>query len=432
MKIGIFTDSYLPYTSGVVRSIETFSEGLDARGHEVYIFAPNYENCRKENKVFRFSSIKSPTNREFSVPLPFSFEFKPTIKKLDLDLIHVHSPFLLGRLGAKYARKLGIPLVFTYHTLYEQYVHYIPFARSLSKDLAQHISRSFSDRCDLVIVPTAVIGEYLREIGVTAATSVIPTGIYVEEFRNGDKNWLKKRFNLPDGEKILVFVGRLGQEKNINFLLESFWNVNKELPNTRLVLVGSGPEEDNLREKAKEYGIAGQVTFTGLIPPVDVIHCYAGSDLFVFPSVTETQGIVIAEAKASGLPVVAVDAFGVAEMVEHEDDGFLTELDLEKFTQKILLLLKDPVLYQRMSRQAMVNAEKLSVENCTDKLEYCYKQVWRAAQERAGREAGTTGAAIDSNAVNDLLEELAALIETEAATPAEAARLVREAKTKSV
>ena len=430
MKIGIFTDSYLPYTSGVVRSIETFSEGLDARGHEVYIFAPNYENCRKENKVFRFSSIKSPTNREFSVPLPFSFEFKQTIKKLDLDLIHVHSPFLLGRLGAKYARKMGIPLVFTFHTLYEQYVHYIPFARSLSKDLAQHISRSFSDRCDLVIVPTAVIGEYLREIGVTATTSVIPTGINVEEFRKGDKNWLKDRFNLPGGERILVFVGRLGQEKNINFLLESFWNINKTIPNTRLVLVGSGPEEDNLREKARECGIENQVTFTGLIPPADVIHCYAGSDLFVFTSVSETQGIVIAEAKASGLPVVAVDAFGVSEMVENEEDGFLTELDMEKFNQKILKLLQDPALYQRMSRQAMINAEKLSTENCTDKLVFCYEQVLSAAKERATQEGRNGGPGIAGDRLNDLLENLAGTIEAEATTPADAARIVREAKTK--
>jgi len=375
LRIGIFTDSYLPYTSGVVRSIETFSEGLDNRGHEVFIFAPDYDNCRKENRVFRFSSIKSPTNREFSVALPFSFEFKPTIKKLDLDLIHVHSPFLLGRLGAKYARKLGIPLVFTFHTLYEQYVHYIPFAKWLTKELAQHISRSFSNNCDLVIVPTAVIGDYLREIGVTATTSVIPTGIKVEEFRQGDKEWLKDRFDLPGGERIMMFVGRLGQEKNINFLLESFWNINKEIPNTRLILVGSGPEEENLRDKSAEYGINQQVTFTGLIPPADVIHCYAGSDIFVFPSVTETQGIVIAEAKASGLPVVAVNAFGAAEMVENGADGFLTELDMDQFNEKILLLLKNPDLYEKMSRQATINAEELSTDRCTDKLVECYKQV---------------------------------------------------------
>jgi len=167
LKIGIFTDSYLPYTSGVVRSIVTFKEELISNGHEVYIFAPSYDNCVEEEGVFRFSSIKSPTNRDFTLAWPFSFEFGPMVKKLDLDLIHVHSPFLLGRLGASYARKLDIPLVFTYHTLYEQYVHYLPFAGTLAKDITQHISRSFSNRCDLVIVPTAAIETYLRKIGVT-------------------------------------------------------------------------------------------------------------------------------------------------------------------------------------------------------------------------------------------------------------------------
>jgi glycosyltransferase involved in cell wall biosynthesis len=375
LRIGVFTDSYLPYTSGVVRSIETFSEGLTNQGHEVFIFAPNYENCSKENMVFRFSSIKSPTNRDFSVALPFSFEFKPTIKKLNLDLIHVHSPFLLGRLGAKYARKLGIPLVFTFHTLYEQYVHYIPFARWLTKELAQHISRSFSNRCDMVIVPTGVIGEYLREIGVSAQLSVIPTGIKTKNFAEGDPNWLIEKFNLPGDEKVLMFVGRLGQEKNIDFLLESFWKINREIPKTRLVLVGSGPEEEELRGKAAEYGISDKVTFTGLIPPAEVIHCYAGSDMFVFPSVTETQGIVITEAKAAGLPIVAINAFGVSEMVENGEDGYLTELKQDQFNEKILILLQNQELYQEMSNRAKINAEKVSTEKCTEKLINCYEQV---------------------------------------------------------
>ena len=307
--------------------------------------------------------------------LPFALDFRTTIKKLDLDLIHVHSPFMLGRLGAKYAKKLDIPLVFTFHTLYEQYVHYVPIASALTKDIAQNISRKFSNRCDMVIVPTAVIGEYLRELGVAAEISVIPTGIKMDRFSKGDPDWLKRRFDLPGDEKILIFVGRLGQEKNINFLLESFLSVNRKMPNTRLVLVGTGPEEEELREKAEKYGIAEKVTFTGLIPPAEVAHCYASSDIFVFPSVTETQGVVIVEAKAAGLPVVAIDVFGVSEMVENEVDGYLTELDLEQFSQKILLLLKNPKIYKKMSREARKNAEKLSNDNCTEKLVRCYEQV---------------------------------------------------------
>jgi len=375
LRIGIFTDSYLPYTSGVVRSIETFSEGLTSAGHEVYIFAPNYDDCRKEAKVFRFSSIKSPTNRDFCMALPFALDFRATIEKLDLDLIHVHSPFMLGRLGAKYAKKLGVPLVFTFHTLYEQYVHYVPFGGALTKEIAQQISRKFSNRCDRVIVPTKVVGEYLQEIGVTTPISVIPTGIKVARFARGDAGWLERRFGLPGGEKILVFVGRLGQEKNIDFLLESFSRVNREIPDARLVLVGTGPEEKELREKAEEQGIAGQVTFTGLISPKEMAHCYAGSDIFVFPSVTETQGIVIAEAKAAGLPVVAIDAFGASEMVEDGVDGFLTELDQGQFSRKILSLLEDAEKYKKMSVAAKKNAKKLSAEVCVEKLVRCYEQV---------------------------------------------------------
>ncbi|OPX92905.1 MAG: Alpha-monoglucosyldiacylglycerol synthase [Pelotomaculum sp. PtaB.Bin104] len=374
MKIGIFTDSYLPYTSGVVRSIQTFSEELTSNGHEIFIFAPSYRDCRKENRVFRFSSIPSPTNRDFTLAMPFSIKFKPTIKKLNLDLIHVHSPFLLGRLGARYARRLGIPLVFTFHTLYDQYVHYVPFAQSLTKDLAQRISRGFCNHCDLVIVPTTAVEDYLRKIGVSASIRVVPTGIKVMNYQSGDQNWLRRRFNLPEGEKILLFVGRLGQEKNINFLMECFAKINEEMRNTRLVLVGGGPEEEELKNKATELGVAEQVTFTGVLPPTDVVNCYAGADIFVFSSVSETQGIVIGEAKAAGLPVVAVAAFGVSEMVDDGIDGFLTELEPVQFIEKIILLLNNDDLYQRMSRNARENAENLSTANCTAKLINCYSQ----------------------------------------------------------
>jgi len=375
LKIGIFTDSYLPYTSGVVRSIQTFTEELTNNGHEVFIFAPRYRNCREESRVFRFSSIPSPTNRDFNLAVPFSIRLKPTIKKLNLDLIHVHSPFLLGRLGARYAKRLGIPLVFTFHTLYEQYVHYIPFAQSFSKELAQKISRTFCNHCNAVFVPTSVIGDYLRGIGVKVPIYVVPTGIKVAEYQGGDRNWLQRRFNLPLGEKILLFVGRLGKEKNINFLMESFKVINRDISNTRLVLVGGGPEEEELKDKANKLGIAEKVTFTGMLPPPDVVNCYAGADIFVFPSVTETQGIVITEAKAAGLPVVAVAAFGVSEMVQDGIDGFLTGLDLPQFVDKIRLLLEDGELWKEMSLKARQSAERMSIASCAARLIDCYRQV---------------------------------------------------------
>jgi 1,2-diacylglycerol 3-alpha-glucosyltransferase len=372
LKIGIFTDSYLPYTSGVVRSIQTFKEELIKQGHDVYIFAPSYKNCGKESRVFRFASIPSITNRDFSLAVPFSLRLKPVIQDLDLDLIHVHSPFLLGRLGARYARKAGIPLVFTYNTLYDQYVHYVPFAQSFTRELAQRVSRDFCNQCDMVIVPTGIIGDYLRRIGVLTQITKVPTGIKIDEFQKGDPDWLRQHYQIAPHDHVLLFVGRLGQEKNVGLLLESFQLINKEINNTTLVLVGGGPEAEELRSKAVKLGIAAKVVFTGTLSPPEVVSCYAGADLFVFTSVTETQGIVIAEAKAAGLPVVAVGANGVSEMVEDGLDGYLTGPDSVHFAERVCQVLKDGKIREDMGRRARLKAEELSSANCTKRLLCCY------------------------------------------------------------
>lgn len=388
MRIGIFTDSYLPYTSGVVRSIQTFNEELTKLGHEVFIFAPSYKNCSSESRVFRFASIPSPTNRDFTLALPFSLKLRPTIKQLNLDLIHVHSPFLLGRLGARYARKIDVPLVFTYHTMYEQYIHYLPFAKSaskeiahiaqsVSKDLAQKISRDFCNQCDRVIVPTGIVAEYLQEIGVKTALNIVPSGIKTADYIKGDRKWLQKHFNISPADKVLLFVGRLGQEKNIAFLIECFKEIKSKVNNAVLVIVGGGPEEEELKNLVADLGLGESVIFTGTLAPEDVINCYAGSSVFVFSSVSETQGIVIAEAKAAGLPVVAVSAYGVSEMVEDEIDGYLTDLIPDQFADKIIALLKNDSLRLGMGKNAEKNAERFDSTNCTSMLLSCYQSLKR-------------------------------------------------------
>jgi len=372
LKIGTFTDSYKPYTSGVVRSIDTFSSEFLTLGHEVFIFAPNYPNCPKENRVFRFPSVPAPTHPNFSLALPFSFRIRNVVENLNLDVIHVHSPFLLGRVGARYAKRLGIPLVFTFHTLYEEYVHYVPFARGITKDLTQRLSSDFCNQCDLVITPTKVIADHLKSLGVKTPVINIPTGIQVQEFTSGDTNWLREKFNIGKDKKVLLCVGRLGKEKNLEWLLESTARIEKEFPAIHLVIVGGGPEEENLKQKTEELKINDKVTFTGVLPKEKVINCYRGSDLFIFASVTETQGLVIGEAKAAGLPVVAVKAYGVSEMVEDGKDGFLTDLSQEEFANRVLLLLKDEYLRKKMSKEAVINVNKISARNCALKLLHCY------------------------------------------------------------
>lgn len=370
MNIGFFTDSYRPYTSGVVRSIELFAREFNARGHEVYIFGPDYPliHYPREDKVFRFASIPAPTMPEFSIPIPFSAQLGTTLRRINLEVIHVHSPFLLGRLGAYAARQYGLPLIFTFHTLYEQYVHYLPVAQQTTKLMVQTIGRDFCNRCDLVIAPSRLVENYLREIGVTVNVAVIPTGIDLKEFEDTDSRWLQTNFQVSPTERILLFVGRLGKEKNIIFLLESFYRVQQEISDLRLVIAGGGPQEEELRRLCIKLGIEGKVIFTGVLPRNQIVHCYAAADLFVFPSVTETQGLVIAEAKAAGLPVVAIRAFGAAEMVRHGEDGFLAEHSQDSFTGSIIRLLRDRSLYEKMSRNALINAGELSSSSSAEKM----------------------------------------------------------------
>jgi len=383
LKIGIFTDSYRPYTSGVVRSIETFSAELQAQGHETYIFAPDYPNCEgNEQRVFRFSSIPAPTNNGFVLAVPISIRLRPLLKKLNLDIIHVHSPFMLGRLGARWAKKLNLPLVFTFHTLYDQYVHYVPFGQNLTKEITKKFCAEFCNHCDLVIVPTGVITDHLKNWGVAADIRVIPTGIKLENFRQEQKNWLQTKFNIDPAAKIIISVGRLGKEKNFGFIIDSFKEIAAAYPDTRLVLVGNGPEKEALAKQCRELGIAGQVVFTGTLTGEETALAYNSAHIFAFASVTETQGLVIGEAKTAGLPVVAVRANGVSEMVEDGIDGFLTDLHKEQFVGKIKLLLEDQHLLHTLGQNAAVNAEKISAANCTNRLLECYREVIKKKEQK--------------------------------------------------
>lgn len=383
MKITFFSDSYRPYTSGVVISLETFKKELTALGHKTYLFVPSYPNYQdKEENIFRFKAIPAPTNPDFTIALPLSWYAKSVIRNFQPDIIHVHSPFMLGQLGARYARQLNVPLVFTFHTLYEEYVHYVPLAPKITKKTTRYFCRNFCNKCDLIIVPTAEIGKYLKGLGVTTPVKKVPTGINMEDFtvQSTNGSWLRKNYDIAAEERLLLFVGRLGQEKNLTFLLQAYKEVQEEFPATRLVLVGGGPEEKNLKYLANQLGMASKVVFTGALPKEKVIECYYAADLFVFTSVTETQGLVLPEAKAAGLPIIALSAYGAAEMVVDGEDGFLItpKLDREKetlaeFAAKIKLVLGQDELRNILCKQAKINAAQYSSRSCALSLEEGYK-----------------------------------------------------------
>jgi len=373
MRVGFFTDSYKPYTSGVVRSIETVTAQLEAQNHQVFIFAPAYPGFKDDGgQVFRFASIQSPTNRDFYLALPFSAHLAARLRKLSLDIIHVHSPFLLGGLGARMARRLHLPLVYTFHTLYDRYTHYIPLGQVTAGRATLKFCVSFCNNCDLVLVPTAAVAAYLKQAGVRTPVECLPTGITPAAGTN--RSYLRQRFRIGNNTPVCLFVGRLGKEKNLDFLLRSFTVISASRPDALLVVIGGGPEEENLLKTAHRLGIQERVLFTGLLPHEEVAQCYAGADVFVFPSLTETQGLVIGEAKAAGLPVVAVRAFGTEEMVTGQGvDGFLTAPVEYEFAQRVLELLNDEQLRQEMGRRSRESAAQLDPANLGRRLEALYR-----------------------------------------------------------
>ncbi|WP_018086769.1 glycosyltransferase family 4 protein [Desulfurispora thermophila] len=374
MRIGIFTDSYKPYTSGVVRSIELFTGELQLAGHEVFIFAPSYPyQQEREPRVYRFASIPAPTNPHYTLALPFSWRLGKKIKHhIKPEIIHVHSPFLLGRLGAYYARVLDVPLVFTFHTLYDEYVHYVPLGQQITREITRRYCRDFCNNCDVVIAPTSIIANHLRNMGVESELAVVPTGINLQEYEQGNRNWLRNTYNIAPTTKVLLSVGRLGQEKNQSFLLRVIQKVWQGGEDVCLVLVGSGPEEQNLRALAGDLGVGERVIFTGTLSREDVVNCYLGADLFVFASLTETQGLVIGEAMAGGLPVVAIKANGVIDMVRDGQDGFLVSPDEDSFAEKVRLMISRHELYRQMAHNALQHAQEMSARACTQKLLECY------------------------------------------------------------
>lgn len=388
MRIGLFTDSYRPYVSGVVRSIETFTAELSGLGHEVFIFAPAYpDHGRREGNVFRFLSLPAPVRNGFRLGVPLSLRVRGTVAALGLDLIHAHSPFLMGHLGARCARHAGLPLVFTYHTLYHEYAHYVPLLPAVARGVALRWSLAFCNRSDLVIAPSPSIRTFLRTHQVRTPIEVVPTGIFPERFRGRDPGWLRRRFALPEGP-VLLYGGRLAREKSLPYLLRAFSRLREAVPAAHLVLVGDGPIAAELRRLAQDLGIASSVTFTGQMVDEDLYNCYAGADVFVFPSVKETQGIVILEAMAAGLPVVARDAFGTRDVIDEGRDGFLCRGGEEDFARLVARLIKDPVLRREMGRAARRKAERLSARAMARRLAAVYEELLGGGKGDIGRASG--------------------------------------------
>ena len=307
LRLGFFTEIYRPAVNGVVASVDTLAQGLRSRGHQVYCFAPSMPGgSQSDGDVFRLPSLPLPHASPYRLTLPLvgRRNVNNVIKRL--SLIHVHSLFVTGWAGLRYARRYGMPVVYTYHTQLEAYAHYVPFEANATRFAASQLTRTFCNLVDAVVAPTPAIAQYLRETGVQTRIDVIASGIDVDWFGAGRRDeGLRARLRVRSGGKLVLFVSRLAREKNVELLLRAFAGAND--PSLSLVIAGDGPARAELEALASELGIGGSVVFLGVVAREALPDLYASADAFVFPSMTETQGLVQAEALAAGAYVIAAD-----------------------------------------------------------------------------------------------------------------------------
>jgi 1,2-diacylglycerol 3-alpha-glucosyltransferase len=307
MRVGFFTEVYHPIVNGIVAAVDGLAGGLRALGHEVYCFAPRMPGCEEpEGPVYRIPSLPLPLSTPYRLTVPVVSRRNRHAIINRLDLLHAHSPFVTGWMSVRYARRLRIPLVYTYHTRLEEYVHYVPFEPNATRRAASTLTRSFANLADAVIVPTPAMRERLAELGVTARIEVIPSGIDLRKFGTGRRSdALRAQYGMRGEERLFLVVSRLAIEKNIDVLVDALAQCT--IP-ARLAIAGDGPERESLQARAAARGVAERILFLGNVDRDSLPDLYASADAFVFASVTETQGLVLVEALAAGVPVIAADA----------------------------------------------------------------------------------------------------------------------------
>ncbi len=380
MKIDLYTESFQPYLSGVTVSVDTFARGLTELGHQVTVLAPHYPNYQEQAKynVIRFPSLGTSFYPGFRLALPFPGAVGKHYQEYKPDIIHSHSPYQLGHLAQYFARKFKIPFVYHFHTLFTEYLHLIKFVPiEISKPVVINLVKRFCRSCDLIIVPTDIVKEILiKEYKIIQPIEVLPTGVDDKAVSLANPAGVREKYNVAADDFLLQYCGRLSKEKNIEFLLETFQQIAKEIPGAKLMIVAFGPHEIFLKNKARALGIEPKVIFTGRIERSEIYNYLKAADLFVCASKTETQGLVLSEAKACAKPAVAIDAAGVSKMISDSQDGYLVPEDIQVFKQRVVELYRDKTKLAGFGRQAYQNARAQYFNSTiTKKLEKMYNDL---------------------------------------------------------
>lgn len=378
MKIAMMTNNYKPFTGGIQISVERQARELMRLVHEVTVFAPRYGGTEQLDEEATERIIRYPTGKhkiENGMPYPTIFmgEIHEVFENEQFDCIHVHHPMFIGNCAVNLGKKYGIPVIFTYHTRYGDYLHYLKIFRReeeecfwkrnlfrlTKKVLIPAYMKWYTNQCDLVLAPSEGMKQLVKEQGTNTPIQVFPTGLEEEFFVQNKKESRKIRETYGGDRKyLLCTVSRLEKEKNPYFLLEGIAEMKKILrDNFRLLYIGEGGEKENLCRYAKKLGIEEEVCFLGNIENRQVKNYLNAADLFLYASKSETQGIVLAEAMAAGNPVVAVKAVGVDDIVKDGFNGYRTNEDAEEWAAKAVRSL-NPKFHERLKEQALLTAER--------------------------------------------------------------------------
>lgn len=377
MKVCMFTNTYLPHVGGVARSVDFFTQDLRSFGHEVLVVAPEYaEAAGPEKGIIRVPALQNFNGSDFSVSLVLPQKSAARISEFRPDIIHSHHPYLLGDAALRTARRLKCPLVFTHHTLYEQYTHYVPLGSVAMGHFAIHLSTQYANLCSGVVAPSRSIAEIIRSRGVTVPIREIPTGVDLAAFRNGDGLRFRRSHGIPENLPVIGHLGRLVPEKNLDYLARSVAAcLSRE--NGLFLVVGKGPDAENIRRIFSERKLEDRLK---LVPPQagqDLVDSYHAMDIFVFSSKSETQGMVVAEAMAAGLPVIALDASGVRDVVSDGVNGRLLAVNarIEDFAGALADFLRNPGQGKSWKSRVSGTARRFSRDRCAGALVRFYGQL---------------------------------------------------------
>jgi len=374
LRVAFFTEVYHPIVNGIVAAVDGLAEAMRARGHSVAMFTPRFPatTAGEERQIYRIPSLPLPMPTEYRLTLPVVARRNRLGVLSRCNLIHTHSPFITGWMGAHYARRFGVPLVFTYHTRLDRYAHYAPIDPDVARRLASMLTRTYANAADAVTVPTRDIERQLRDVGVRTRIEVIPSGIALAAFSRARATPRgRARLGGPGGLRLLT-VSRLAQEKNPARLLEMLARLPAQ---TTLTFAGDGPERERLEATARGAGLANRVTFLGEVPREELPELYASADCFVFASTSETQGLVLVEAMAAGVPIVAVDAPQTREVTAGA--ARLCPDDADGLARAVAAVVGEEGVADRLREAGSGAAEAYDLPRIAERVERLYREIRR-------------------------------------------------------